>query len=410
MDKIVILEPSSVLATLLAESISAQLGLEPVLLKSIQAANTLLSQCPDPIVAAVTGFVTEDSSRGETLELFASSKIPFIVWSSNPDWRAKADSLQKNAVAYVLKKPECIGQVLHILRRIIQNRASAVLIVEDSDASRLHMVASLRSLHAQIYHTKTAEAALHLLATHPHIRVVLTDHVLEGMNGLELTTKIRQIYPFYEKSIIGLSASDDEQLSVSFLMHGANDFLKKPFQDKELLWRVLINLELLELIAKVEAAARTDPLTGIPNRRAFFERATQFFAAIPAEKPRWLAILDIDHFKSINDTYGHAAGDAALQTIAKLLQKHFASAEIAARIGGEEFAILGTGNDGLQSLEDFRKNVEQNILNLGDQKLRFTVSGGISTSQGKTFSQMMSEADELLYQAKRHGRNRIHAC
>ncbi|MCX7712999.1 MAG: diguanylate cyclase [Chthoniobacterales bacterium] len=409
MDKVIVLESSTVLSNLLKDAIKKELSLEAVLLKSLQSAKEIVLKDRNGIVAAVTGLVLEDATRGESLEFFSRLMIPFIVWSSSSDWKSKFSELDRNAIAYVLKSPECIGQVVNILRKIIENRFKAILIVDDNDLMRRKMVSILSSLRIKIFDTRTAEEGLSILDKENSVRVIITDYVLGGMDGLEFLSKIRQSYPFYEKTVIGLSSLEDEDLSLRFLMYGANDFIKKPFHDKELLWRVLLNFEMIELVEKIKATALNDVLTGLPNRRAFFDRSEELFSKGFGERTIWLSILDVDHFKSINDTYGHAAGDVALKMVSSIIKKHFDGAIIAARIGGEEFGILGYGADAIEALEAFRNDVAQQKIKFLNNEICLTVSAGVSINfqSKKTFQEMLTEADGLLYQAKREGRNQI---
>ena len=162
-------------------------------------------------------------------------------------------------------------------------------------------------------------------------------------------------------------------------------------------------------------ATACDHLTGIANRRAFFEAAEREIARRKkSPRPLSLVLFDADHFKAVNDTYGHPAGDAVLCHLAKLLMSTFRQVDVVARVGGEEFAVLLPSTDlqtALKIANRLRENVESQVVEVDGVKIRFTVSGGVASMDENTSSldAVMKLADKALYQAKSSGRNRIEA-
>jgi diguanylate cyclase (GGDEF)-like protein len=192
---------------------------------------------------------------------------------------------------------------------------------------------------------------------------------------------------------------------------GASDFLPKPFLREEFFCRVLQNLDILGYIETMREAAFRDYLTGLRNRKYFFERCPEMHLAAQAGGPPIaVAMVDVDHFKRVNDTYGHDGGDVALTHLAALLREHLPGADPVARFGGEEFCALIPGGDratAARLFEELRRQVEASVAHLGEQPIRFTVSAGVALRPGASLSEMVSRADELLYQAKESGRNRV---
>ncbi|MFC3798837.1 diguanylate cyclase [Cohnella sp. GCM10012308] len=166
--------------------------------------------------------------------------------------------------------------------------------------------------------------------------------------------------------------------------------------------------ELLRLNAQLEALATTDPLTGLRNRRFFKESLAALQEAYTQSgQPFSLLILDIDHFKKINDTYGHPVGDLVLASLAALLRSESGPADIAARYGGEEFVVLMPGADRasvIDASERYRAGVEAASW----EGLRITISVGAATiSPGDTDETLVNRADQALYASKSGGRNRV---
>jgi diguanylate cyclase (GGDEF)-like protein/PAS domain S-box-containing protein len=170
---------------------------------------------------------------------------------------------------------------------------------------------------------------------------------------------------------------------------------------------------ILELNHRLEELAMTDELTGLPNRRAFFaiaEREIQ--KARRYSSPLSFLMIDVDHFKDVNDTYGHDSGDAALASVARTLRKHVRDVDVAARLGGEEFGVLMPStrlSDALLSAERLRAAVSKSACEAGGNELRVTVSIGVSarTEEAASLDSIMKSADKALYRAKEAGRDRV---
>ncbi len=208
-------------------------------------------------------------------------------------------------------------------------------------------------------------------------------------------------------AIIGIAEDRTGLLPATFLKSGANDFLRSPFCHEEFLCRVMQNLELLENVETIRRVANSDYLTGLPNRRHFFFTiATQFRQQ--AERQA-LALVDLDHFKAVNDTYGHDAGDAVLKTVAELIGSLFPDVPVA-RFGGEEFCIYlpyQSEEEAFKRVEYFRHVVSETPVLYKDKVLSVTTSIGLVFAGSENIETLLTEADKLLYDAKSGGRNQV---
>ena len=166
------------------------------------------------------------------------------------------------------------------------------------------------------------------------------------------------------------------------------------------------HLELFRAKQVVDKLSRTDPLTGLANRRALIETAESSLAVALI-----LVIFDIDRFKRINDAYGHIAGDTVIQAISAAMIEHLAPLGLLCRLGGEEFALLANDRDMedvLDGVWSFRDRLADAPIMIGEQAIRVTISAGVAMQQpGGTFNQLYADADRALYVAKSAGRNRI---
>ena len=239
---------------------------------------------------------------------------------------------------------------------------------------------------------------------------MLTDYQMPDMDGFELTMKVREHWDKTQLTIIGLSAVGHSDLGSMFIKNGANDFLPKPFSYQELLCRINQNIEMLEYIETVHNIANRDYLTQLYNRRYFFIEGEQLFQQAENNELTLVTVMiDIDHFKQVNDKYGHDCGDEVLVQFAQLLSKHFKH-HLVARLGGEEFAMLLKNIQPSQinaCLEAFRLDVELLTPNWQSQEVPITTSIGYNSQFISDIDAMLKVADDNLYLAKTHGRNRV---
>jgi len=316
----------------------------------------------------------------------------------------------RHIVDYVLKDgQENVDYVVKLLARLQRNPETKILVVDDSRSYR-HAVTRLLAAHRyHVLEAATGEEALAVLEEHPATRLVMVDYNMPGMDGFTLTREIRRRFGKDVMAVIGVSSMGGARLSARFIKSGANDYLNKPFLVEEFYTRITQNLEMLEHIAMVRDMAERDFLTRVYNRRYFFSAGAQLHGLLTRRsQPMTVAMLDIDHFKNVNDTLGHEAGDAVLRQMAQLLSSRFRVSDIVARLGGEEFCVLASDitSDQAQLLfEDLRATFEATPVIFGDTTVSYTVSIGLCSEPGLSLDEMLREADRMLYRSKSAGRN-----
>lgn len=295
-----------------------------------------------------------------------------------------------------------------------------ILVADDSPVSRKLVERSLPAEQYTVLLASSGHEALDLF-TKRQPAVVITDWLMPDLSGVELCQRIRTESDRAYTYIILLTGVSDKDKVVIGLEAGADDYLTKPFHPEELLARVGVGRRILKLHNEIEAKngqleqlALTDELTGLANRRAIEKWAVrQLSGAARHGFPFWVVLADIDNFKSLNDTYGHDAGDAVLKAFGEVLQTNTRQCDFCGRLGGDEFLMVVTHveKEGVQlAIERDREQVEKLQLTLGGQKVAVTASFGFSGYRNREkpdFNRLITQADVALYSSKRQGRNRV---
>ena len=246
---------------------------------------------------------------------------------------------------------------------------------------------------------------------------MITDITLAGnMSGHELAEKIRALDDARGFiPIIAVTGDTSDELRLSLFKSGVNDFIQKPILSGELLVRIRNLITTKRLLDKVHdqrrelfALATTDKLTGCQNRHSLMEFSGKFFALSSRQKyPISMLVIDLDHFKSINDTQGHAIGDLVLSAVGNLLNQFFREGDLVARFGGEEFVVLMSHcNQPMAHIK--AEKLRQAIEDLKPNGISISASIGFTSRQGDqsgSFDELFSSADRGVYTAKRNGRN-----
>ncbi|MDG9670307.1 diguanylate cyclase [Hahella sp. CR1] len=410
-ERILLIEDSVMITKVLRHLIKTELGLPCDSAGTLQETQEFLEKDPGAYFVTVVDLHLPDAPNGEVLDYVLSKKLPCIVLTATYDEGKRETILQKPIVDYVVKESRYSYEyVTRLIRRLLRNRSIKVVVADDSDTSR-HYVRQLLGTHLyQVQLAKHGREALEMIKADPDIKMLISDYNMPEMDGFELTRALRREYDKKDLVIIGLSGYGSATLSAKFIKNGANDFLMKPFFHEEFHCRIMHNIEAMENIQALNDAANRDYLTGMYNRRYLFSAAKELYRVAKENgDPLTAAMIDVDHFKRINDTYGHEAGDRAICAFAEMIGEAFGD-YLAARFGGEEFCVLFPGmsiEKVSPMLESFRHKVEQTSIPFLSDHLRLTVSIGATDVLGDSLDNLIRRADVLLYESKDNGRNRL---
>ena len=295
-----------------------------------------------------------------------------------------------------------------------------VLVADDSPVYRKLVEHALAEDSCSVLFANSGHQAIEIFERE-RPDLIVTDWMMPDITGIELCQRIRaDVHSSYTYVIILTSSAEKENV-VKGLSAGADDYLTKPFDRNELLARIRVGQRLIDLHRQIEAKNRlleelalTDPLTGLPNRRAIEDwSARQLSGAARHGFPMWVVLMDLDHFKNVNDTHGHEAGDTVLKKFSEVLRANTRLSDISGRIGGEEFLLVLTHADEKNVtvvVDRIRTQLAEERFEWNGTAIKVTASFGAAGFSGRKapeFNQLVKQADAALYRAKDLGRNRI---
>lgn len=412
-EQALLVEDSRSLRRYLAEAIRDTATIQVASAGALEEARGLISERQQPFFVGILDLNLPDAPDGEIVDLVAAAGIPIIVLTGFMDDRLRERILAKpKVIDYVLKTNASeIDFVARLVRRIHRNRHFKVLIVDDSSSFRLYLRQLLSTHNYQVVEATNGEEALALLLKHQDVRLMLTDFHMPKMDGQTLIAQARRHFDRNQLGIIGISDQSAPTTSAKLLKAGANDFIAKPFLIEEFYCRITQNVETLEFIDFMRDSAVRDFLTQLYNRRYLFDVGGKAYEAAKKQSAGFAAVvIDIDHFKQVNDNHGHFVGDRVLQRVATAMQQCAHQDDLLVRYGGEEFCLLIHGERAADHLAGELERIRLAIAALevptGDQVVKVTVSLGATRDTTSSLAAMIDLADAALYLAKTQGRNR----
>ena len=354
----------------------------------------------------------------------SNTPIIYLIDTQTPE--VEMSSLQVDKFINTQNTQQIADQITHFIESRLDPVFSEgrILFIEDSKTVAAVILSQLKNTGYQVEHYRNAEDAWAEFANEvaygsdsKAFDLVITDITLAGnMSGHELAEKIRALDDARGFiPIIAVTGDTSDELRLSLFKSGVNDFIQKPILSGELLVRIRNLITTKRLLDKVHdqrrelfALATTDKLTGCQNRHSLMEFSGKFFALSSRQKyPISMLVIDLDHFKSINDTQGHAIGDLVLSEVGNLLNQFFREGDLVARFGGEEFVVLMSHCDQPMAHTKAEK-LRQAIEDLRPNGILISASIGFTSrqaDQGGSFDDLFSSADKGVYAAKEKGRN-----
>lgn len=361
----------------------------------------------------VCDLVLPDSTDGKLIEQLVQEGQSVIVITDHTDEAIRKKLLSLPIIDYVIKSDtENFEYLITLLKQLRNNHDRYVLIIDDSSLVREILKDLLKRHNLNVIEAKSGEDAISMLPDLKRLDLIITDHEMEKTDGLGVVKFFRRHFSLQQVPIIALTGSENETLIARYLKTGANDFIKKPYSQEELMCRVYALLSTKEMFEEIHKIAITDRLTNLYNRFYLYETGSRLLDMAKRNgNPLCVAMLDIDFFKQINDDYGHIVGDATLLRFGMLLKKSFRRTDLLIRYGGEEFVILmpdTTLDDAIKVCTNVKESIAKLPMHASDQTFHLTASIGIDQLKSHdTLDTIIQRIDTLLYNAKSSGRNSL---
>jgi diguanylate cyclase (GGDEF)-like protein len=413
MYNILLVEDSLTIQQALTKALEDLMTCHVYIAGSLAECRSVLQQHRDDIDIAILDLHLPDAKHNEIVDFMLFFHIPSFVYSSTYNNDLREEFYKKNIIDYLLKDSiHSIEYTASLVHRVLKNKNVNVLVVDDSKTMIKYVSTLLKRQLISVVSASSAKEGLEKLKLlGDDIHLVITDYEMPDMDGIEMVKRIRRTRRKDELPIIAMSGSDQKDISAKFLKIGANDFIHKPFSHDELNTRVNTTLDLREYVQNIKIQVNKDFLTGLYNRRFLFDTAQLMVKQASREQqPLAVAVIDVDHFKKINDTFGHEAGDKALQELSSIMVHTFRGSDVVARLGGEEFCIIlhdALPNATRMVFEKLRIKVENTLIYYDMIAFDMTISVGVYQGLEEDFETMVAEADKLLYEAKNSGRNQV---
>jgi len=417
---ILIIEDSPSLLKHIHESLLKALPLNYDIASTQKEAMCLLeSKSYDLVIMDI--FLPDSSGNFIGALIRKKNRIIIITGVNNEENREKLVSLPIVDYLYKTDERTVVTYLINAIKRLMQNEQTVVAVCDDSKLSRLQITQILANQNlAYLELVDGKEAYECVVKQGMKVDLIITDVHMPRMSGIDLIRHIRHSYTGNELPILALSSSEKSSLVSQLLKIGANDYVSKPISNEEFLTRLNATLDQSRLydenqllIQELQMAATTDFLTKLYNRNFFYSTIKHVQAQAKRQGYQYgILMIDIDHFKHVNDNFGHEAGDIAIKRVAHIIKKTARESDIACRWGGEEFLILvpkSTLTELVQFAERLRTGIESSPIIVETEILEFsiTASFGVSIGDDDNIENVIAKADEYLYKVKESGRNAV---
>jgi diguanylate cyclase (GGDEF)-like protein len=411
--KVLLVEDTRFYSIAIRDRLETLFGIKVTHCASFAALKCELENAEAEYALAILDLCQPDAPDGEALDYVISRNIAAIVFSGISSDAKREQILAKGIAEYVAKSSvHSIDDLAAAVDRRLST-ATAELLIVDPDTGQSTLPGILAEGRFSPAIAANEQEALATLDKFRNIELVLIRGDIAARRSYSFLEVLQNRYGEETIRVIGYSTVVGRDDVARFLNAGGDDFFHLPISPEDLAGRLRHTMTLHKQIQVLQRMASRDYLTDLLNRRYFFDRGPKIVdMCLRQNQPVSMALMDIDHFKKLNDTYGHEIGDVVLKAVAKKLSVLVGEKQhLIARLGGEEFGILFAGLDIQQAYEycdHIRSEISRVRIVVDDEDISVTISMGLANISGsETFDNYLNAADQYLYLAKHSGRNRV---
>lgn len=411
--QVLLVEDTRFYSIAIRDRLESQFGVKVTHCATFAALKCALDIAEGDFALAILDLCQPDAPNGEALDYVIAHNIATVVFSGISSDAKREQVLAKNVSDYVAKSS--IHSIDHLIeavdRRLSADAAEFLLLDPEVETCGLSGLLDECNFHPVA--VANEQEALAVLDRIRGIELVLIRAEIAARNDHAFLRLMQERYGEEGIRMIGYSSVIGRDDVARFLDAGGDDFFHLPISSDDLAGRLRHTMALHKQIQVLQRMASRDYLTDLVNRRYFFDRGPKLVQmCLRQGLPTSMALMDIDHFKKLNDTYGHEIGDVVLKAVAKKLSLLVGEKQhLIARIGGEEFGILFSGIDieaAFEYCDHIRSEISKVRIVVDDEDISVTISMGLATISGsETFDNYLNAADQYLYLAKHSGRNRV---
>lgn len=410
-----IIDDQKSIAELLKQKLEQISSIRVMTCHSLAEAKQILEDSQLNIEVCLCDLNLPDAPKGETIDLLEEHQITTVVLTGTFNNDTRQALLKRKVADMVLKdSPASIDYAVKILQNLYENKNRNIWLISAVKSEQLSHLEALLKLHryqVKLFLEVPTIDDLKKSSQLPSM-ILLGDMTQSDTESMKFVRDVRQEFTPNRLPIMACKTQANRNNAIKLMKYGVNALFDTSDNIEEFYIRLRQNIELSESFKEVEYFSQHDALSGLYNRRFFFEQAESRLAEYLRKKQTFFTLmLDIDHFKSVNDHYGHQKGDEVIRYTSQII-KSFFNEHIVSRLGGEEFCVFGQTTDTdaiMQVCERLRKSIEtQSDVDTG---VLFTVSGGLCIEHNKdNLDSLISMADKALYASKQQGRNKISLC
>jgi diguanylate cyclase (GGDEF)-like protein len=414
MERVIIYDSDCGFASSLSQRIKSDISdVEIDNFTSIDELKSGLSKDDDRYIFSIIDIDKDDENFDEVVNLLSKQFIPILILTKKENISYRDEMINKYPIIDYATKDSSknFHYIISMINHMRNSKNIEVLLVSNSEHDRKYMNDNLlRRYPFNIVEATDKLSVQRALVEHENIKIMIIDMMPEE-EALQIVEEVREIEPKDSLAIMAITSIENTYLATKYLQLGANDFVVKPISVDTFYSRMNVMIETLSLFQRLQKLANMDFLTSLYNRRYFYEAGKLLYASGLRKNIKIAAaMLDIDFFKSINDTYGHGAGDIVLKEVAHIIKSSFRSSDLVARVGGEEFSIILVDAEEekiINIFEKLRSDIEALDIDTPEGNIKVTISIGVTLDLCENLEKMIKKSDSNLYEAKQTGRNKI---